>query len=132
MPEMMSHPSEQALALFGNGKLCESQTATLIALLETCADCRNAVAGLPPDSFMCKVRAAKPSGTQLPPGPSPVRLAAARRQQRGDRRHRPPRPRISRRNWRITRSSASCASWVAAAWASSTSPSTASWRRLSR
>ena len=77
MPDVSTHPTAQALALFGTGKLSATQTATVAAHLETCADCRNAVAGLPPDSFLGKVRAAKPGGTQLPPGPAPVRLAAS-------------------------------------------------------
>ncbi|HKI38363.1 MAG TPA: protein kinase [Gemmataceae bacterium] len=77
MPEVITHPTAQALALFGHGKLSEAQSATVAAHLETCADCRNAVAGLPPDSFLGKVRAAKPGGTVLPPGPAPVRPAAS-------------------------------------------------------
>jgi len=67
MPEVSTHPTAQALALFGHGKLSEAQATTVAAHLETCADCRNAVAGLPADSFLGKVRAAKPGGTVLPP-----------------------------------------------------------------
>ncbi len=77
MPEISAHPTAQALALYGHGKLSEAQAATVVAHLETCADCRTAVASLPPDSFLGKVRAAKPGGTKLPPGPSPVRVAAS-------------------------------------------------------
>ncbi len=77
MPDVITHPTAQALVLFGNGKLPTAQAATVAAHLETCAACRKAVAGLPPDSSLGKARAAKPSGTQLPPGPSPVRLAAS-------------------------------------------------------
>src|SRR5262249_19040348 len=75
-----SHPSAQALALFGNGNLPEAEAATVAAHLESCTDCRQTVAGLPPDSFLGKVRAAKPDGTVLPPGtpgPDAVRGALA-------------------------------------------------------
>ena len=92
MPKIGTHPSAQALAHFAHGKLSEDQAATVAAHLKHCADCRQAVAGVPPDSFPCKVRAARPSGTQLPPGPG---------------RHRPPRWRTCRRSWPTTRGSAS-------------------------
>jgi formylglycine-generating enzyme required for sulfatase activity/predicted Ser/Thr protein kinase len=78
MPDVSAHPSAQALALFGHGKLSEAQAATVAAHLETCADCRKAVTSLPPDSFVGKVRAAKPgSSSLLPsrPGASPSRAA---------------------------------------------------------
>ena len=70
MPDLISHPTAQALNLFGSGKLSEAQAATVAAHLETCADCRKAVAGLPPGSFEGKVRAARPS-TSSPPTPRP-------------------------------------------------------------
>ena len=63
----------QALALFGHGKLSDAQAATVIAHLEACADCRKAVAGLPPDSFLGKVRAARPGAPSVPPGAAPAR-----------------------------------------------------------
>jgi serine/threonine protein kinase/tetratricopeptide (TPR) repeat protein len=68
MPEVNTHPSARALALFGYGKLSEAQAATVAAHLESCADCRQAVANLPPDSFLGKVQAARPGGTVLPAG----------------------------------------------------------------
>ena len=78
MPEVKTCPSAQALALFGQGKLSDAQAVTVAAHLETCAGCRKAVAGLPPDSFEGKVRgAARPSDTVLPPRPSPARPAAS-------------------------------------------------------
>ena len=77
MPEMMSHPSAQALALFGHGKLSEAQAATVASHLETCPDCRNAIAGLPADSFLGKVKAAKPGGTILPSASSRPKAAPA-------------------------------------------------------
>jgi len=77
MPEVSSHPTAQALALFGHGKLSEAQAATVAAHLETCADCRSAVAGLPADSFLGKVRAAKPGGSSVPPAASPARPGIA-------------------------------------------------------
>jgi hypothetical protein len=77
MPEVSTHPTAQALAQFGHGKLPEAQAAAVAAHLETCADCRQVVAGLPPDSFLGKVRAAVPGDLSLPSGPSPARLTAA-------------------------------------------------------
>jgi len=71
MPEVSTHPTAQALALFGHGKLSEAQSATVAAHLETCADCRNAIAGLPADSFLGKVRAANPGAAPPPPGGTP-------------------------------------------------------------
>jgi serine/threonine protein kinase len=68
VPDVSTHPTAQSLALFGRGNLPEAQAATVAAHLETCDACRQAVAGLPPDSFLGKVQAAKPSGTILPSG----------------------------------------------------------------
>jgi tRNA A-37 threonylcarbamoyl transferase component Bud32 len=77
MPEVSAHPSAQALALFGHGKLSQAQTATVAAHLETCAGCRQAVASLPPDSFLGKVQAAKPGGTVLPANAPKLKAVAA-------------------------------------------------------
>jgi WD40 repeat protein len=71
MPDISTHPTAQALALFGHGQLSEAQAATVAAHLETCADCRQAVARLPPDSFVDKVKAARPGTSSLPPGRAP-------------------------------------------------------------
>jgi WD40 repeat protein/tRNA A-37 threonylcarbamoyl transferase component Bud32 len=67
MPEITAHPSAQALSLFSQGKLSEAQAKTVAAHLETCPGCRQAVAALPPDSFLGKVRAAQPGSSSLPP-----------------------------------------------------------------
>jgi hypothetical protein len=69
MPDVSTHPTAQALAQFGHGKLPEAQAATVATHLETCADCRQAVAALPPDSFLSKVRAAAPAAPRadVPP-----------------------------------------------------------------
>jgi serine/threonine protein kinase len=69
MPNAMTHPTAQELTAFGHGKLPEEQTATVAAHLETCAACRQAVADLPADAFLEKVKAARPGGTVLPPSP---------------------------------------------------------------
>jgi hypothetical protein len=70
MPDVRAHPTAQQLALFGHGKLPQAQAAAVAAHLETCADCRQAVANLPPDSFLGKVQAAKPDAATLPPEPA--------------------------------------------------------------
>jgi hypothetical protein len=77
MPTAVTHPTPQELTDFGLGKLAEGQAVTVAAHLATCADCRRAVAGLPPDSFLGKVRAAKPSASSLPPGASPSMMGKA-------------------------------------------------------
>jgi anti-sigma factor RsiW len=68
MPEISNHPSAQSLALFGHGRLPEDQARTVAAHLESCLACRQAVATLPPDSFLGKVRAAGPASSSFPPG----------------------------------------------------------------
>ncbi len=65
MPDLSTHPTAQALALFGHGQLSEAQAATVAAHLETCATCSIVVADLAPDSFLGKVQAAKPGGTWI-------------------------------------------------------------------
>jgi hypothetical protein len=77
MPDVSTHPSAKALALFGHGKLPAAQAATVAAHLETCADCCQAVAALAPDSFMGKVRDAQPRDGSVPPAPAPSRLGAS-------------------------------------------------------
>jgi len=57
MPDTVTHPTPQQLAAFGLGKLPERAAAAIAAHLEVCSGCRNAVANLPPDSFLAKVRA---------------------------------------------------------------------------
>ena len=57
MPNAMTHPTPQELIAFGLGKLPENAAGAVAAHLETCADCRKAVAGLPADSFLGKVLA---------------------------------------------------------------------------
>src|SRR5690242_14777279 len=78
MAEVSTHPSAQALAQFGNGRLPEAEALAVAGHLESCPDCRQTVAGLPPDSFLDKVRAARPVAATpteptTPTGPSPVR-----------------------------------------------------------
>jgi hypothetical protein len=60
------------LALFGHGQLSEVQAAAVAAHLETCPGCRNIVAELPADSFLSRVRAARPSADALAPAPPPA------------------------------------------------------------
>src|SRR4051812_41141156 len=70
MPEVSTHPPAQQLALFGYGKLSGDQAAAVAAHLEACAGCRRTVADLPADSFLGKVRAARPGEA----APTPVTL----------------------------------------------------------
>jgi serine/threonine protein kinase len=67
MPDAVIHPTPQELTAFGLGKLPEHAAAAVAAHLESCPACRKAVAGVPPDSFLEKVRAAGPDGSSFPP-----------------------------------------------------------------
>jgi serine/threonine protein kinase len=73
MPEMRTHPTAEALARFGHGKLSESEAAPVSAHLETCADCRGALARLAPDSFLAKFRDARPGRPSVPSRPTVTR-----------------------------------------------------------
>jgi serine/threonine protein kinase len=70
MPQAVRHPTPQQLSAYGLGKLPERARAAIARHLEGCAACRQAVANLPPDSFMGKLRAAAPSNSALPAGPA--------------------------------------------------------------
>jgi hypothetical protein len=63
MPDAVIHPTPQELSAFGLGKLPEHAAAVVAAHLESCSTCLQAVAGVMPDSFLNKVRAAGPAGT---------------------------------------------------------------------
>jgi serine/threonine protein kinase len=67
MPDAVIHPSPQELTDFGLGKLPKHAAAAVAAHLESCPSCLQAVAGVLPDSFLKKVRAAGASGSSFPP-----------------------------------------------------------------
>jgi serine/threonine protein kinase len=67
MPDAMIHPTPQELTAFSLGKLPERAAAAVASHLESCAACRQAVAGVTADSFLNKVRDAKQDMTALPP-----------------------------------------------------------------
>ena len=73
MPDPAFHPTPQELTAFGLGKLPDAAAVAIASHLESCAGCRRAVENVPPDSFVGKVRAAKPGGSSFPPAPSPTR-----------------------------------------------------------
>jgi eukaryotic-like serine/threonine-protein kinase len=58
MADVKPHPSPQALAAFGLGKLPEAGAAAVAQHLEVCGACRQVLQNLPPDSFMGKLRRA--------------------------------------------------------------------------
>ena len=122
MPDAVIHPKQQELIAFGLGKLPKAAAAAVASHLEACAACRKTLENLPPDSFVGKVRAAKPGDSS-----SAARAVSGRGRRFGQRAEQrggePCRlPLTCRRSWRITRNTASCASWAAAAWASFTRP----------
>jgi serine/threonine protein kinase/HEAT repeat protein len=67
MPDAVIHPTPQELTAFGLGKLPEHAAAAVATHLEFCPACRQVVAGVIPDSFLDKVRAAKQAGSSFPP-----------------------------------------------------------------
>ena len=121
MPNAAIHPTPQELTAFALGKLADDAAATVARHLEMCPACRQAIEKLPGDSFVGKLRAAKPSVSALPARTGDAtNLPAAEAA--------PPfRPRVCRRTWPTTANIVSCASWAAAAWASSIRPSRPSW-----
>ena len=60
------HPTPQELTAFALGKLADTAAATIARHLEQCPTCRQAIEKLPGDSFLGKVRAAKPNASSLP------------------------------------------------------------------
>ena len=54
----MKHPSPDQLAAYGLGKLLGPSADTVVAHLETCVDCRRAVASLSADSFVGRIQEA--------------------------------------------------------------------------
>ncbi len=75
MPNAVVHPSEQELVAFNLGKLSDSAAAAVASHLENCSACRKTIEGLPADSFVGKVRAAKPDVPSLPLQDLPPDLA---------------------------------------------------------
>src|SRR4051794_17171499 len=82
----MTHPSPPELAAYALGKLPDADAERVARHVETCAECRQAVATAPGDSFVRLVQAVRPpagvpsvsSGTVLPGtrGAPPADLAA--------------------------------------------------------
>jgi serine/threonine protein kinase/WD40 repeat protein len=60
-PPLKNHPNADELRAFGNGKLSPSANDTVVLHLETCIDCREVVASSSGDSFVNRLRAAKPA-----------------------------------------------------------------------
>jgi serine/threonine protein kinase len=79
MPDAATHPTPQELAAFSQGKLPTNAEETVAVHLEKCPACRQAIEKMAPDSFIGKVRAAKPGMSSPParparPGDSPSLL----------------------------------------------------------
>ena len=66
MPSAAIHPTGQELAAFGLGKLSDAASVAVADHLEECPACREALESSPADSFLDKVRAAKPDASSLP------------------------------------------------------------------
>lgn len=69
MPNAAIHPIPQELTAFALGKLADDAEAIVARHLETCTACRQAIEKLPADSFVGKLRAARPSVSSLPARP---------------------------------------------------------------
>ena len=72
MPDAVTHPTPQELATFGLGKLPAAEADAVASHLDVCPTCRDVVANLVPDSFLAKVRAARPGSSSLPPASAPA------------------------------------------------------------
>jgi formylglycine-generating enzyme required for sulfatase activity/streptogramin lyase len=66
MPDAATHPTAQELAAFSLGMLPERAAVGIAGHLERCPACRQAIEKMAPDSFVGKVRAAKPGTSKLP------------------------------------------------------------------
>jgi serine/threonine protein kinase len=66
MPDAATHPTAQELAAFSLGMLPERVAVGIAGHLQTCPSCRQAIEKMAPDSFLGKVRAAKPGTSKLP------------------------------------------------------------------
>ena len=71
MPDAVTHPTPQELAAFWLGKLTGPAAEAVARHLEGCPHCRQAVARVPPDSFLDKVRGAGPGASARPPAAGP-------------------------------------------------------------
>jgi serine/threonine protein kinase len=70
MPNAVPHPSAPELAAFALGKLPEAALAVIADHLEKCPACRKTIESVPADSFVAKVRSAKPDVSSLPARPA--------------------------------------------------------------
>ncbi len=61
----MTHPSAEALEAFGLGKLDDPSADAILQHLDSCADCRSAVAALSGDDFLARLRQAQ-GGSSTP------------------------------------------------------------------
>ncbi len=77
------HPTPQELTDYGRGELADSAGAAVAAHIEVCADCRDALVGLAPDSFLAKLRAARPASSSTPPQSLPTRSTLSASATRG-------------------------------------------------
>ncbi len=68
MPDALIHPTPPELTAFGLGQLAEAAAAAVAGHLEICPVCRQAVENLPPNAFLSKVQATRPSDSSVPPG----------------------------------------------------------------
>src|SRR5689334_22938220 len=66
----VTHPSADALQAYGLGKLDDPTAQAVQAHLESCPDCRAAVAAVSGDSFLGRLRAAREGGNTQAPGKS--------------------------------------------------------------
>ena len=77
--EPTTHPSAVELAGYSLGKLDEAATIAVAAHLETCPDCRQAAAQVPPDTFVGIIQTARAALPAVTPAPAmmPSRLGAS-------------------------------------------------------
>src|SRR5262245_57220984 len=66
-----AHPSAEDLVAFAVGKLCDADARAIAAHLESCPDCRQAAESAPGDSFVARVKAARPGPPRRRGTPAP-------------------------------------------------------------
>ena len=116
------HPTDPILQAYGLGKLDDVSSASVSKHLEACDSCQRRVAELSSDDFLGRLQTGPGQA-----GQGDLRLVAIRGIRRREPRARPFRRRRSIRclpSWSTTPTMRSSASWGAAGWVWSTSPTT--------
>ena len=127
------HPTDPILQAYGLGKLDDVSSESVSKHLEGCDSCQRRVAELSSDDFLGRLQQAQVMPDKAASGWSPS-AASSTEGRPGALSSRPRRSTPCLPSWSTTPTTRSSASWAAAGWAWSTSPTTGSWdaRKCSR